>query len=351
MNAYRLRLLQLAEVRGAPKSGESWGDVVRRAWITRHQGQARLPFASEQPAGVNTPTPVQIEEAEILGEGSHLNKVFHVTGADGAEGVFKPIRGEVIRDDYGDLVREQINPDNSEATLAEREVLASRIDQALGLGIAPETIMARTSLAEGADSDDRALGVGALARFLDNDGPDQQQIYSHPQNQERAAKLGVFDALIGNLDRHGENFLIGTDGKLYGIDHGYSFGVTTPLTGPPSDDDDSPHFSEPEYVRSWALSNIKQGDLSAETQRDLAERLDAVSWKSLLRGSTLSEEETDALHQRVQLVITLLHRGEAHRIKEHFYTTHEIERPGMSPSEASLPYSDADDEDDGSWQG
>lgn len=35
-------------------------------------------------------------------------------------------------------------------------------------------------------------------------------------------KMGVFDCIIGNTDRHRGNFLV-KDRKVYAIDHGYSF--------------------------------------------------------------------------------------------------------------------------------
>jgi hypothetical protein len=118
--------------------------------------------------------------------------------------------------------------------------------------------------------------------------------------------MGIFDAVIGNLDRHRGNWLNSQSGRLYGIDHGYAFG-------------DSPiGRAGVAELRSWALAGIKAGDLSADEQREIGARLEAVDWDSLLAGSHLQERERASLVERAAFVADKLRDGKAHEINATF---------------------------------
>ena len=124
--------------------------------------------------------------------------------ADGRQvrGVFKPLAGEKT---YGDL---------KAGTLYLREISASRVNNALGLDIVPPTV-------------EMTLGgqKGSVQLFAENtvraQGANQANL--DPILRDRMTAL---DYLIQNRDRHGNNWLIRSDGatsRPVAIDHGLSF--------------------------------------------------------------------------------------------------------------------------------
>jgi len=130
------------------------------------------------------------------------NYTFLVTIRDGARAtlaIYKPSRGERPLWDF------------PTGTLANREVAAYRVSQALGWPNIPPTI-----LREGPE------GLGMVQLFVEL--VDAQHFFTlrdaHPAEMQRIA---VFDAIINNTDRKGGHVLLGENGAIWCIDHGVTF--------------------------------------------------------------------------------------------------------------------------------
>ncbi|HKP43279.1 SCO1664 family protein [Mycobacterium sp.] len=147
--------------------------------------------------------------------------------------VYKPIAGEAPLWDFPD------------GTLAGRELGAYLISNALGWNIVPYTIIR-----------DGPAGSGMLQLWVDQpgdevgdepaSGPDLIDLlpaghippgflpvlhaYDYAGDEVtlvhaddiRLRRMAVFDVLINNADRKGGHILCGTDGHVYGVDHGVS---------------------------------------------------------------------------------------------------------------------------------
>lgn len=155
-------------------------------------------------------------------------------GAAQVHCVYKPISGEAPLWDFPD------------GTLAGRERGAYVVSEALGWDVVPYTIIRQGP-----------AGPGMVQRWVDQpgdalsedrppDGPDLVDLvpadalpagympilraYDHAGDEvllvhaddDRLRRLAVFDVLINNADRKGGHVLAGTDGRVYGVDHGVS---------------------------------------------------------------------------------------------------------------------------------
>ena len=144
---------------------------------------------------------------------------------EGTKVVYKPVAGERPLWDFPD------------GTLADREVAAYVVSEALGWRIVPETW-----LGEGPH------GRGMVQRWEEPD-PGQEAVTLVPAGEERAGylpvfegvdqhdravtlihedtaalrRMAVFDVLVNNADRKGGHVLEMTDGHRYGVDHGVTF--------------------------------------------------------------------------------------------------------------------------------
>ncbi|WP_413561160.1 hypothetical protein [Bdellovibrio sp. HCB209] len=110
---------------------------------------------------------------------------------DGFEGVWKP--------------KVQVD----EIDTAKSEVAAYQIDKYLGLNSVPVTVAK--------EYQGKAGSVQYRVKGLKDKAPNQTL-------EDDPDQLGFFDFLIANGDRHGQNYLQKTDGKVVAIDHGLSFG-------------------------------------------------------------------------------------------------------------------------------
>jgi len=174
--------------------------------------------------------------------------------------VYKPIRGEAPLWDF------------PEGTLAGRELGSYLVSAALGWNIVPYTIIR-----------DGPAGPGMLQRWVDQpaDDPDNPEAddaadsgpdlidllpsgripagflpvleaYDYAGDEvtlvhaddDRLRRVAVFDVLVNNADRKGGHVLYGTDGQVYGVDHGVTLHVEDKLrtvlwgwAGKPVDDD------------------------------------------------------------------------------------------------------------------
>ncbi|MFT4086276.1 MAG: SCO1664 family protein [Gordonia sp. (in: high G+C Gram-positive bacteria)] len=259
------------------------------------------------------------EVRRILSEGD-LTLVGHIPSASNAtlvcdvelDGsslrcVYKPVRGEAPLWDFPD------------GTLAGREVAAAMIDDALGWGLIPETVL------RDAGPPDADLGPGMLQRWIHAEADPPPADSEPPAEPERPAepaaepvevfpsdavpddytpilrlseddgsvvvlahstgddvyRLAVLDVLLNNADRKGGHMLVDADGRLWGIDHGISL------------------HREPKLrtlLWGWAGEPVTE-----ELREDLRRFADSLGPDDTLRAglsALISDAEIDALRRR-----------------------------------------------------
>ncbi|MER5305556.1 SCO1664 family protein [Streptomyces lasiicapitis] len=154
--------------------------------------------------------------------------------------VYKPVAGERPLWDFPD------------GTLAQREVAAYEVSEALGWGLVPPTVLRDGPYGEGmvqlwvgpaADAEDAAAVGGAeLLALVEGEEPGdgwkavgfaevgegRTALLVHADDV-RLRRLAVLDAVINNADRKGGHLVLGEDERLFGIDHGVTFNVEDKL--------------------------------------------------------------------------------------------------------------------------
>ncbi|MGW0246277.1 SCO1664 family protein [Nocardia goodfellowii] len=172
-------------------------------------------------------------ELSVIGRISTASNVTLVCDVLGGERavrvVYKPVRGERPLWDF------------PEGTLAGREVASYLISDALGWGVIPETILREGPYGPGmvqrwvesadnhTDRGDRLDlvdlcpagavpdGFCEVLRAEDDLGNEVSLIHA---DDPRLQRMAVLDVLLNNADRKGGHALEGTDGHVYGVDHG-----------------------------------------------------------------------------------------------------------------------------------
>ena len=116
--------------------------------------------------------------------------------------VYKPTRGEQPLWDF---------PDN---TLAQREVAAYLVSEALGFHFVPYTILRE---------DGPFYGMGSVQQYIEYD-PEYHYFSFSEEDKARLKPVAFFDLLVNNADRKGSHVLVENDTrKLWVIDHGICF--------------------------------------------------------------------------------------------------------------------------------
>ncbi|MEJ3655858.1 SCO1664 family protein [Actinomycetes bacterium KLBMP 9759] len=159
--------------------------------------------------------------------------LFGTISLDGLEAqcVYKPVRGERPLWDFPD------------GTLAGREVATFLISEAAGFDVVPPTVLRDGPFGPGmvqvwVDTDDeRELvdvcspkqvppgWIGVLRARGDRGEP---AVLVHADTPE-LRRMAAFDVVVNNADRKGGHVLAGTDGHLYGVDHGLTLHVEDKL--------------------------------------------------------------------------------------------------------------------------
>lgn len=147
-----------------------------------------------------------------------------VTG-DGVElrCVYKPVRGERPLWDFPD------------GTLAGREVAAFLVSEAAGWHVVPPTLLREHGpfgpgmVQVWVDTDDERelvdvcapadVPAGWLTVLRARGDRGQPAVLAHADTAELRA-MAAFDVVTNNADRKGGHVLAGTDGNVYGVDHG-----------------------------------------------------------------------------------------------------------------------------------
>ncbi|MGA4842971.1 SCO1664 family protein [Streptomyces sp. G45] len=208
--------------------------------------------------------------------------------------VYKPVAGERPLWDFPD------------GTLAQREVAAYEVSEALGWGLVPPTVLRDGPYGQGMvqlwiDAPETPDGDGGpeLLALVDGDEPgdgwkavgfaavgeDRTALLVHADDA-RLRRLAVLDAVINNADRKGGHLVTDATGRLYGIDHGVTFHTEPKLRT---------------LLWGWAGEKLPEDAVAAlGTLRDalaegepLAERL----------GELLTEAEVAATRARVAALL------------------------------------------------
>jgi uncharacterized repeat protein (TIGR03843 family) len=144
---------------------------------------------------------LEIKGQFMLGSNYTFLVTVHHAGRE-LQAVYKPFRGEQPLWDF---------PDN---TLAQREVAAYMVSEALGFHFVPYTVLR---------VDVPAYGPGSLQQYIEYDSEYHYFTFSDA-DKARLRPVVLFDVLVNNADRKGSHVLIEKDTrKLWAIDHGLCF--------------------------------------------------------------------------------------------------------------------------------
>lgn len=228
------------------------------------------------PAGESFVANNNVQEVRAIGEGA--SGAMLMTFEDGSRGVWKA-------------------HNHSGATNYKVDVLVYELDQELGLGLVPETVVM-----------DFAGDIGSIQRFSDSDPSLMRSIRASPEEgfvftgveplrsrvQANLDKQSFFDYLIENNDRHTGNFLIQTDGRIVSIDNSDS------LTGKSAG---GVHFRSFEQRRPEILRF-----LATEQGRATIERLKEIKRNRNFRMGiyrNLGEDDAEDFFMRINEIIGL----------------------------------------------
>ncbi len=177
--------------------------------------------------------------------------------------VYKPQRGEQPLWDF------------PEGTLAQREVAAYHVSEALGFCFVPYTTL-RT---------DGPFGPGSLQTFIPHD-PQYHYFRFTSEDRARLPAVALFDLLVNNADRKGSHILIETGTRaLWLIDHGLCF-----------------HVEDKLRTVVWDFAGQPIPATLLEAVERFLEQLSQSSLQTIL-GVLLSPEEIAALRRRAEALL------------------------------------------------
>ncbi len=132
------------------------------------------------------------------------NHTFLVTaGLSGRSlsGIYKPLAGERPLWDF-------------DPGLGRREAAAYELSEELNWGFIPPTVW----------REEAPLGPGSIQLFVEADFQEHYfTICDQPDHLEAIEAICAFDVIANNADRKAGHVLVGSGGKLWGIDHGLCF--------------------------------------------------------------------------------------------------------------------------------
>ncbi|MFG2116468.1 SCO1664 family protein [Streptomyces sp. NPDC048718] len=205
-----------------------------------------------------------------------------------ADCVYKPVAGERPLWDFPD------------GTLAQREVAAYELSEAMGWGLVPPTVLREGPYGEGmvqlwvepdpsatllALVDDEEAGEGWKAVGPAQVDEDRTALLVHA-DAPQLRRLAVLDAVINNSDRKGGHLLPTADGRLYGIDHGVSF-----------------HVDDKLRTLLWGWAGEELTDEATAALRALGERLAPGTVLADRLAALLTGAEVTALRRRVAVLL------------------------------------------------
>jgi uncharacterized repeat protein (TIGR03843 family) len=165
-------------------------------------------------------------QLELTGRIRTASNATFLGSIDGVTVVYKPIEGEKPLWDFPD------------GNLANREVAAYLVSEALGWRIVPRTWLRTGPLGLGmvqlwqdADPEQDAVDLVSVAAVPDSgwravlEGSDEHDRPVALIHEDSAAlrRMAVFDIVVNNADRKGDHVLAMVDNHRYGVDHGLTF--------------------------------------------------------------------------------------------------------------------------------
>ncbi|MBO2449882.1 SCO1664 family protein [Actinomadura barringtoniae] len=175
--------------------------------------------------------------------------------------VYKPVAGERPLWDFPD------------GTLADREVAAYAVSEAMGWSLIPPTVHR-----------DGPYGPGMVQLWVEPD-PDIDLVALSRSDDDAIRRMAVFDAVVNNADRKIGHLLPPGDAHVYGCDHGVCFSVEYKLRT---------------VLWQWRGKNLTDEALKALARVEKSMREGAL--RDRLAG-LLTAEEIDATRRRVELML------------------------------------------------
>lgn len=222
----------------------------------------------------------------MVASGGGVNETFLVDmefQGEELKGVWKPIDGE----NWSKFT----SFTNRKCSLADREVMAYEIDQTIGLNLVPETVV-------------REIGgrKGSLQRFVS----DTVEEYSWQGRDLRPAetyRIGVFDYITGNADRHSGNYLrLKKNGKPVLIDNGFAFPKAT-----------GGYSNGLQEFLSEPMANVYQNldkALTVSEKQAFIEGIKKIDVSDLRKQYGLSAYEANAMEIRIKSIVEKIQKGE-----------------------------------------
>lgn len=202
-----------------------------------------------------------MQDYRLAPQGSNFTYFAAIKDGGGKEVrvVYKPCRGEAPLWDFPD------------GTLYLREYLAYRLSEALGWGLVPYTIIR-----------DGEQGIGSVQLFVDSD-LEANYFTMRESHRERIQQLCAYDIIANNADRKASHCLLGTDGRVWGIDHGIAF-----------------HWESKLRTVIWDFAGQPIPDWMMKDVGNLAERLESAGGFREEMAGLLSRQEAGAFCSRVE---------------------------------------------------
>ena len=170
-------------------------------------------------------------ELELHGRVMPASNATFVGEIEGVRVVYKPVAGERPLWDFPD------------GTLADREVAAYAVSEALGWDVVPHTFLRDGPHGPGMvqlwkEPDEEQVAVDLVREghvpqgwrhvFDGVDEHDRGVALVH-EDSEPLRRMAIFDVLVNNADRKGGHVLAMPGGHRYGVDHGVSFHLENKL--------------------------------------------------------------------------------------------------------------------------
>lgn len=227
-------------------------------------------------------------ELELVGRLTAASNATFLGTIDGVAVVYKPVAGERPLWDFPD------------GTLANREVAAHAVSEALGWGIVPCTWLRDGPLGPGMvqvwqepDRDQDPVDVvpatavpteGWRAVLEASDERGRPVVLVH-EDSAALRRMAVLDVVVNNADRKGGHVLPVADGHRYGVDHGVTF------------------HTEPKLrTVLWGWLGDELRDEEVEGVRRVLAGLDAALGDAL--AALLADDEVAALAARCERLLT-----------------------------------------------
>lgn len=205
-----------------------------------------------------------MQDCRLTPEGS--NYTFYATLADCHSNecrvVYKPRRGEAPLWDFAD------------GTLYMREYATYLLSEALGWGLVPYTTVR-----------DGTYGIGSVQLYIESD-PGAHYFTMRDEYRDALLQICAFDVIANNADRKASHCLLGSDDRVWAIDHGVTF------------------HSEPKLrTVIWEFAGLRIPDSVMEDIEFIARDYDLSGGLREILSPFLDFSEVEALWSRIQAMI------------------------------------------------